>query len=460
MKQGTGLKMTMWALSVLTYVLTTINRSSFSALGTFAQHHFGVEATIVSTFVMVQLAVYALAQIPVGILLDRFGASIMLCAGLVLMSAGQFTMGFSPSISLAILARVLVGAGDACIFVSMIKIIADWFTPKTIPTLNQVSGLIGQGGQLLAVAPLAAVVAAMGWSGTFSVLAALCLILGLILCFFLQEKPGRVPLFQSIIATKRLAEHHDVAHEAPLNGSASAHDHAQNPITHALPVLGPQSSGVFPALKTLLSRPGVRLGFWVHYATCFSTNSFVLLWGVPFMTGGLGYSFATASTIVSLNIVAIMVAGFAAGPVFSRYIRQRVQIVTALVIILVLLWCAVLLYPGGAPAWLMTLTAMVGGVGGPASMVAFEIVRTHTPITQRGIATGIANMGGFVGALINVFAIGFILDALGAGTPDTYNLEAFRVAMAFQIPMMVAGIAMMLFERPKAQRYLNEKGIF
>lgn len=194
-----NMKYAVWTISVLTYVLAAVNRSSFSALGTYAQGHFGVEATIISTFVVVQLAVYAGAQIPVGILLDRWGASIMLSAGLILMGAGQFTMGFSSGIAPAIFARILVGAGDACIFVSMIKVIADWFTPKTIPSLNQVSGLIGQSGMLIAVAPLAVAVSILGWAGTFSFLALIALALLLLIFFVFKDSPRRPPLVRRFL---------------------------------------------------------------------------------------------------------------------------------------------------------------------------------------------------------------------------------------------------------------------
>lgn len=191
---------------------------------------------------------------------------------------------------------------------------------------------------LIAVTPLAASVALLGWTGAFSSLALIALVLMVLIFILLKDTPGSLPL------ARRLFRPQNTATEQRTSATAAA-----SPITDALPVLGPGSSGIVPALKSLLKRPGVRLGFWVHFATCFSTNSFVLLWGLPFMTGGLGYSFATASTIVSLNVVALMAAGLIAGPLFTRFIRQRVEIVTGLVALIAALWCAVLLYPGGAP---------------------------------------------------------------------------------------------------------------
>ncbi|MBF0809214.1 hypothetical protein E4U03_11440 [Rothia nasimurium] len=88
-------------------------------------------------------------------------------------------------------------------------------------------------------------------------------------------------------------------------------------------------------------------------------------------------------------------------------------------------------------------------------MAAFEVVRSHVTQHQRGLATGIANMGGFVGALTIVFLIGLILDSLGAGTPETYTLEAFRWAMASHIPVILLGILMIALLYPKAKRALT-----
>ncbi|OAX67696.1 hypothetical protein A5N15_01650 [Rothia kristinae] len=71
---------------------------------------------------------------------------------------------------------------------------------------------------------------------------------------------------------------------------------------------------------------------------------------------------------------------------------------------------------------------------------------------QLGVATGLTNMGGFTAALTTVLLVGVLLDAQGAGTPETYSSAAFRWAMAVQVPVWLLGLTMMLIERPKARR--------
>ena len=76
-------------------------------------------------FAVIQLAVYGLMQIPVGLLLDRFGARPIITIGMVLMAVGQLVMAFAPNVGIAILARMLLGAGDAAVFPSVLRVIAD-----------------------------------------------------------------------------------------------------------------------------------------------------------------------------------------------------------------------------------------------------------------------------------------------------------------------------------------------
>ncbi len=97
---------------------------------------------------------------------------------------------------------------------------------------------------------------------------------------------------------------------------------------------------------------------------------------------------------------------------------------------------------------------MVRAVGGPGSMVGFDLARTFNPPTRLGSATGIVNVGGFVASLGTVALIGIVLDQVAPGGPSTYTVDSFRVAMSVQYIVWVFGLVQILRFRRKARRRL------
>ena len=87
-------------------------------------------------------------QVPVGVLLDRFGSRAMLLSGLVLMTAGQLLFAFVESFPAAVAGRaVVLGAGDAMVFVSVIRLVSSWFLVRQAPLVTQLTGQVGQLGR-------------------------------------------------------------------------------------------------------------------------------------------------------------------------------------------------------------------------------------------------------------------------------------------------------------------------
>ncbi|PIJ01059.1 MFS transporter, partial [Leucobacter sp. OLES1] len=188
-----------WTVAALSYAVAIINRSSLAALGPAAQDHFGIDATTLSAFPVIQLIVYAGLQIPVGILLDRVGATTMILIGGALMIVGQVTMATVPDVGLAILARVLVGAGDACSFISVMRMLPEWFPARQLPTVSQLTGLVGQAGQLVSVTPLALMVSGFGWASGFLSVAAVGFLVTLLAALVLRDSPGTGTAFERMI---------------------------------------------------------------------------------------------------------------------------------------------------------------------------------------------------------------------------------------------------------------------
>ena len=80
-----------------------------------------------------------------------------------------------------------------------------------------------------------------------------------------------------------------------------------------------------------------------------------------------------------------------------------------------------LCWPGPAPLWLLVVLVVVTGVGGPASMIGFDLGRTSNPAERLASASGIINQAGFSASLVLVISIGLILDWRTPGASTAYE---------------------------------------
>jgi MFS family permease len=415
-----------WITGVAAYVLSVANRTSLGAVGVDAAHHFGADASTLAMFAVLQLAVYGLAQIPVGLMLDRWGARPIITAGMILMAAGQLVMALAPNVGIAILARMLLGAGDAAVFPSVLRVVATWFPAQRAPLLVQLTGIVGQAGQLLALVPLAALLHATTWSIAFGSLAGLGVLFAILVFAVIRNRPPE-----------------------------RQEDVSVNTDTGAIRVVR-SSIDLRQSVADAWAHPGTRLGFWSHFTTPFAGTAFIMLWGVPFLTEGEGLSTSAASVVTNLYVVFGMAVGPLLGALSSRHpLRRSHMLVLPTVGLQLLMWVVVLVWPGPAPLWLLILLALALATGGPASMIAFDHARTYNPEHRLSTATGIVNGGGFLAGLLAILFIGLAMDLQGAGDPSHYSLDAFRVAMLTQVPLWLLGAAMILRERRLVRRMIG-----
>lgn len=411
-----------WGVGVAAYTLAITNRTSLGAVGVDAASHFQADAAVLSLFAVVQLAVYGGMQIPIGVLLDRYGARPIMTIGMILMAMGQLTMALSPSIGVALIARVLLGAGDAAIFPSVLRLIATWFPAQRGPLMVQYTAVVGMTGQLFALIPMAALLHATSWSITFGSIAALGVLFTLLVAVFIRSRPP----------------------EQAIDVSVNTETGVVRVITSAI------DTGV--GIRGSWAHPGTRLAFWSHFTTPFAGTAFVLLWGIPYLTAGEGLSTAQAAVITSVYVIAGMVFGPIVGLLSGKIPHHRsFALVLPIIGVQMSMWLIVIFSPGPAPMWLLFLLACALGAGGPASMIAFDHARTHNPAHRLSAATGLVNSGGFIAALLAIFFIGLTLDLQGAGSPDTYSREAFRIAFFTQVPLWLLGTTFIVIERRRTR---------
>jgi nitrate/nitrite transporter NarK len=402
-----------WASALLIYVLAVFHRTSLGVAGLVASQRFEITAAQLSSFVMVQLMVYAGMQIPVGALLDRFGSRRMLFVGLTLMTLAQLSFAFVSSYPLGLLARVFVGAGDAMVFISVLRVVSRWFAPMQIPVVTQLTGVLGQLGAVGAAVPLSLALQQVGWTWSYVGAASLGVLLSVLLVLVVRNSP----------------------------------DGEDDVVPLGWRDLGRQ-------VRTAWSVPGTRLGLWTHFTTQFSATTMGLLWGYPFLVTVHDLEPAVAGVMLTLMTLTAMVVGPLLGRQVARRPYHRSSMVITMVLAIVTVWTAVLVWPGAAPLWLLVALMFVVGAGGPASMVGFDLARTFNPATRHGSATGIVNVGGFLASLCTIVGIGLVLDVLTPGTSTAYASGDFRWAMSVQYVVWAVGLAQLWRYRRRTRRHL------
>ena len=412
------------------YIIAFMQRSSLGIAAVEATERFEVAATALSTLAVVQLAVYAVLQIPVGVMLDRVGPKLLLVAGASLMAAGQVTLALSPDLGVAIVGRVLVGAGDAMTFISVIRLLASWFTGRRLTFVSQVFGTLGQFGQLLSAFPLSIALNLFGWTPTYLSAASISVIVVLALVAVVSNGP---------------AMSGDALVEAPPRQSWPAS------MKH---------------LRESLARPGTQLGFWSHFVTQSSLTTFTLLWGFPFLSVGLGYGPSGAAVLITVTVASALVSGPILGILTARYPFRRSNIVIGIVVAMAVAWGIVLAWPGVPPTWAVVALLVVIAVGGPGSLIGFDFARSFNPMRAYGSASGIVNVGGFLATFVMMFLIGVVLDVIdksggGSGRPsELYSFDSFRIAFLVQYVVVGIGLGMLLHARRRTRRRLHdEEGI-
>jgi MFS family permease len=407
-----------WLVALTAYAVAVFHRASLGVAAVDAQERFSAGASSVSLFLVLQLAVYAALQVPVGVALDRFGSRWLILAGAVTMAAGQLVLALATDVPTAVAARVLVGAGDAMTFISVLRVIGMWFPGSTVPLFTQLTGILGQLGSIAAAYPLLALLTRTSWQTTFLGAAATGLVVGVLVLVALRDAPaGRVP---------------------------------------------PPPAGLAELRRTLADawrEPGTRIGLYTHLVTQFSGTVFALLWGYPFLVVGEGRSPATAAGLLTLLVVVGMGVGPLLGRLCGRWPLRRSVLVFSILAATASVWTVVLLWPGRAPLWLLVVLVVVLATNGPGSMIGFDYARTENPAERMGSASGVVNVGGFVASLLTILAVGAVLDLLTPGASTDYSLGAFRAAFAVQYVFWAVGLGGVLRHRRQLRERLARDGV-
>ena len=152
-----------FALGCCAFFISFFHRVSTGAIAADLQHEFAIGAAALGTLGATYFYVYALMQVPSGVLADTLGPRVTLTIGMLIAGAGSIAYGLAESFTTAAIARTLVGLGVSGVFVCTLKLHSNWFHERRFATAVGAANVSGIVGALAATAPLAWLITIVSW---------------------------------------------------------------------------------------------------------------------------------------------------------------------------------------------------------------------------------------------------------------------------------------------------------
>ena len=144
-----------FALGAAAFVLAFFHRVAPGVVAADLRATFDTSATTLGFIAAFYFYPYAAMQLPSGVLADTIGPRRLFTAGTLVAGAGSLVFAFAPDVPWLLAGRALVGLGVAVAFVSVLKLVASWFSEREFGTWVGVLQMLGNLGGVLGAWPLA-----------------------------------------------------------------------------------------------------------------------------------------------------------------------------------------------------------------------------------------------------------------------------------------------------------------
>ena len=346
---------------------------------------------------------FAIFQLPLGILLDRYGPRRTEAVLLLFAALGAWIFSNADSLSGLILGRLLIGLGVSACLMAAFKAYVIWFSRGRLPMINGLQMAAGGLGALVATTPLQNVLSITDWRGVFTGLAIITVFASLFLWFILPE------------------------HQS----SADKH----------------------PAIKTQLKEMGQIFRnpvFWsIVPLTALSNGSFLAihgLWIKPWLRDVASLGEGDTTQLLFAMTLAIIVGYFSLG-IFTERLSQLFDIgpITVGVFGMTLFLTAQFSMAYGWATSPLLLVVIFGFLGS-SCILTFAGLAQIFPKKYSGRVSTILNVQVFMGAFIIQWGIGAIIE-LWPTTEIGYDPASYQVAIGVLVLMQAAGLVWYLLSQ-------------
>ena len=389
-----------WGIAAAFYLYEYFLRVSPTVMADDLMSSFNIQAGAFGLLTAAYFISYAPMQLPVGMLVDRFGARKLLTFATLVCGGGSLLFALAGQIWLAGAGRFFIGMGSAFAFVSIVYVSSHWFPPERMALLIALGNSCGMIGAIGGESLLAYLVDTFSWRPSMVALAVVGFLLALITYLGMRREGPRTEKQAAIVC--------DVS------------------------------------MKECLKEVTKNRNSWINgffSMTFYSTmTAFAGVWAVPFIHNTYGLSKELAAAAVSMNFIGWLIGGPFVG-LFSDRIHHRKEFIMASAL-LALVTIGLIIYLPPMPTPLLYFLFFLIGVFSSAQLLNFSIAVEINSFCAKGTSAAFTNLITSMGGLAFPPLIGFVLDKVWSGKM-LGNLPAYS-AMEYRIALTCIPLALIL----------------
>lgn len=362
----------------LGYLLSYLYRTINAALAPYLAAEFGLDASSLGLLTSTYLLAFGLMQVPLGLLIDRYGVRRVQAANLLVAAVGAALFALAEELALLMLARGLIGAGVAVSLMASFTSFVIWLPPQRVPLAIGFLMAFGGLGAMLAGAPVELLIQSLGWRSLFYGLSLATLVAALAVLLLLPESPREAASLRRLLA------------------------------------------GLGQVYASRL--------FWrivpLAILTCGTGFALQGLWAGLWLADVAGLARGSVALHLSVMASGLLIGSVACGPLAALASRWGFSLVHLVGLLAIAFLLALALLAGGLVALAMPLWFAVGFLINPLSLTYVVLVQSFEQAMAGRVNTAV-NVLVILGSFVIQAALGGLLDLWATDAQGRYPAEAY-----------------------------------